>query len=83
MPGVSASVAEQLASLRRFGGVDAGRLVRRQRDETIARIVAGWPAAFDTGRAATLGFVAERTFDDIVRVYIDDELGGRVPEPAG
>ena len=30
-----------------------------------------------------LGFVAERTFDDIVRVYIDDELGGRVAEPPG
>jgi hypothetical protein len=51
--------------------------------DRLARIVAGWPAAFDTRRASTLGFVAERTFDDIVRVYIDDELGGRVPEPTG
>jgi nucleoside-diphosphate-sugar epimerase len=83
MPGVSATVAEQLASLRRFGGAQAERLVRRQPDETIARIVAGWPAAFDTRRAATLGFVAERTFDEIVRVYIDDELGGPVPDPSG
>jgi nucleoside-diphosphate-sugar epimerase len=83
MPGVSATVAEQLAALRRFGGADAERLVRRQPDETIARIVAGWPAAFDSRRATDLGFVAEGTFDDIVRVYIDDELGGRVGEPAG
>ena len=82
MPGVSATVAEQLASLRRFGGFDAERLVRRQRDETIARMVAGWPAAFDTRRAVTLGFVAERTVDGIVRGDIVDELGGRVPEPA-
>ena len=82
MPGVSATVAEQLASLRRFGGADAERLVRRQRDETIARMVAGWPAAFDTRRASTLGFATDRTFDDIVRVYIDDELDGRLPEPA-
>ena len=56
MPGVSTTVAEQLASLRRFGGADAERLVRRQWDETIARMVAGWPAAFDTRRASTLGF---------------------------
>ena len=46
-------------------------------------MVAGWPAAFDTRRASTLGFVTERTFDDIVHVYIDDELDGRLPEPAG
>ena len=48
---------------------------RREPDETIMRIVAGWPRNFDPRRAHELGFRAEANFDEIVRVYIDDELG--------
>jgi nucleoside-diphosphate-sugar epimerase len=75
MPGVSATVAEQIQALRRVAGDDAVRLIRRQPDETIMRIVMGWPRRFDTRRALDLGFQAEGTFDEIVRVYLEDELG--------
>jgi nucleoside-diphosphate-sugar epimerase len=75
MPGVSATVAEQIEALRRVAGDDAVRLIRRQPDETIMRIVMGWPRRFDTRRALDLGFQAEGTFDEIVRVYLEDELG--------
>jgi D-erythronate 2-dehydrogenase len=76
MPGVSATVAMQLDALRRVAGEGVVSLVRSEPDEAIARIVAGWPRAFDARRAASLGFRAEATFDEIVRAYIDDELGG-------
>jgi nucleoside-diphosphate-sugar epimerase len=76
MPGLSATVSEELAALERFGGTKALGLVRRQRDDTIARIVAGWPQNFDASRALDLGFRAETSFDDIVRAHIEDELGG-------
>jgi hypothetical protein len=29
-------------------------------------------------RARALGFVAEASFDDIIRAHIEDELGGRI-----
>jgi nucleoside-diphosphate-sugar epimerase len=77
MPGLSATVAEQIAALRDVAGEDAVRLIRRQPDETIMGIVAGWPENFEPRRAHELGFRAESTFDEIVRVYVDDELGGR------
>ena len=76
MPGVSATVAEEIEALRRVGGEDAVRRVHHEPDETIARIVAGWPRAFETRRAQALGFSAEADFDEIVRVYVEDELGG-------
>ena len=75
MPGVSATVAEQIDALRRVAGEDVIRRIRREPDETIMRIVAGWPQAFDARRALELGFRAEADFDEIIRVYIDDELG--------
>jgi nucleoside-diphosphate-sugar epimerase len=76
MPGVSATVHEQIAALRRVAGDQAVALIREEPDEMIARLVGGWPRAFDARRAAALGFVAETDFDEIVRVYVEDELNG-------
>ncbi len=76
MPGVSATVAEELAALTKVAGVKVAARVRRQADAGVARIVAGWPANFDTQRALALGFRADASFEDIVRAHIADELGG-------
>ncbi len=78
MPGVSETVAGQIAALRNVAGDEAVRHIRREPDETVMRIVAGWPANFDARRARELGFRAEADFEEIVRVYVEDELGGRV-----
>jgi D-erythronate 2-dehydrogenase len=78
MPGVSATVAEQIEALRRVAGDAAVRRIRREPDETIARIAQSWPGNFDTQRARELGFRAETSFDEIVRVHVEDELGGRI-----
>jgi D-erythronate 2-dehydrogenase len=74
MPGVSATVADQIAALRAVGGEEAVARIRREADETIARIVSGWPGHFDTKRAHELGFRAESSFEEIVRVHLEDEL---------
>ncbi len=79
MPGLAATVGEEIAALERIAGPAATRLIRRVPDQTIIDIVAGWPKAFDARRAQTLGFVGDTSFDDIIRVHIDDELGGSVP----
>jgi len=78
MPGLSATVGEQIAALRKIAGEKTVALIRREPDATIARIVAGWPRNFDPKRAIALGFRAETSFDEIIRAHIDDELGGRV-----
>jgi nucleoside-diphosphate-sugar epimerase len=82
MPGLSTTVAEQIEALREVAGDDAVRLIRREPDETIMRIVSGWPGRFDTRRAEQLGFRAESSFDEIVRVHVEDELRGRIGAPA-
>lgn len=74
MPGLSCTVAEQIEALRRVAGDKAVSLITRNPDEAIQRIVAGWPRDFETPRALSLGFTAEKTFDDIIRVHIEDEL---------
>ncbi|PZU92907.1 MAG: NAD-dependent epimerase [Chelatococcus sp.] len=80
MPGVCCTVGEQIAALRRVAGDKAVALIRRgTADPTMAAIVAGWPTRFDAARATALGFRAERDFDEIIRVHIEDDLGGRLP----
>ena len=76
LPGVSATVGEQIEALRQVAGEKAVRLIRRERDETIARIVAGWPSAFDAARAKALGFHADADFSAIIRVYLEDDFTG-------
>ena len=75
MPGISATVGEQIESLRRVAGEKAARLIRREPDQTIMRIVEGWPRNFDARRALALGFRPDPSFDDIIRYHLQDELG--------
>ncbi|GGL69171.1 D-erythronate dehydrogenase [Wenxinia marina] len=76
MPGFSATVAEQIEALGRVAGADAVALIDHVPDPDIARIVDSWPRAFETPRAVALGFRAETDMDEIVQVYIEDELEG-------
>jgi D-erythronate 2-dehydrogenase len=78
MPGVCCTVAEQIAALRRVAGDNVASRIRREPDPLVARIVAGWPSRFDPRRALALGFEAEASFDEIIRVHIEDELAGRI-----
>jgi nucleoside-diphosphate-sugar epimerase len=77
MPGISATVAEQIEALRKVAGEPATRLIKRKPDATIMRIVEGWPRNFDPQRALALGFRADRSFEEIIRIHIEDELQGR------
>ncbi len=77
-PGLSATVGEEIEALRRVAGEKAVALIKEVPDERIIKIVDGWPRNFDTKRAEALGFKAERTMDEIIRIHIEDELGGKL-----
>ena len=78
LPGVSCTVGEQIEALRKVAGDKAVARIRREPYETIMKIVAGWPRNFDATRGRALGFKAESSFEEIIRVHIEDELGGRI-----
>ncbi len=78
LPGVSATVAEQIEALRRVAGDAAVARIRRVPDPGVLAIVGGWPRAFATTRADALGFTAEASMDAILAAHIEDELGGQL-----
>jgi nucleoside-diphosphate-sugar epimerase len=80
MPGVAVTVGEQIAALRAVAGDKVAGRIRREPDPFIQEIVGGWPRSFDARRARDLGFECDVSFEDIIRVHIEDELGGKIAE---
>jgi D-erythronate 2-dehydrogenase len=78
MPGLSATIGEMIAALRAVAGEKTVALIRREPDAFIRGIVAGWATNFDTSRAESFGFSAEKDFVSIIRAHIEDELHGQI-----
>ena len=74
MPGLSCTVEEQIEALRALAGNDVVNLIKFKPDEKIIEIVKGWPQNFDTQKAEILGFKAEKSFEEIIQIFIEDEL---------
>jgi nucleoside-diphosphate-sugar epimerase len=56
MPGLSATVGEQIAALKRVAGDKVAARIKREPDPFIMGIVDGWPRNFEPKRAIKLGF---------------------------
>jgi nucleoside-diphosphate-sugar epimerase len=78
MPGLSVTVGEQIEALRKVAGDKVVARIKREPDAFIQGIVAGWPRNFDTRRARELGFKPDANFEEIIRIHIEDELGGKI-----
>jgi nucleoside-diphosphate-sugar epimerase len=74
MPGVSATVGEEIEALRKAAGDKAVALIKRVDDPFVAKIVQGWAGRFDPKLATSMGFRAEKNFDEIIKVYQEDEM---------
>lgn len=77
MPGVSASVAEEIEALRAIAGNDAVKLIRQEIDPAIVAIISTWPKAFATTRAEQLGFEADASFLAIITAYLEDYISNK------
>lgn len=78
LPGITRTVAQMVEAMTVVAGQGPSTRIRWERDPSIERIVAGWPARFDTAKADSLGFRADESMEAIVRGFVEDELGGRI-----
>ena len=70
VPGLSATVADQLAALERAAGPAALSLITRNPDPAVEKIVLGWALDFTATRALALGFTPDRDFDAIIAAHL-------------
>jgi D-erythronate 2-dehydrogenase len=69
LPGLSATMQEELDALRAVGGEAAVKLVKYAPDEKIMRLVNTWAGRFDTSRALAMGYRADADVLSIVQGY--------------
>ena len=72
LPALNVRVSDMLDALEQVAGPSVRKLVRFERDERIAGIVANWPGGASAARAARLGLKPHENFAEIVQQYIDD-----------
>lgn len=73
LPALTVTVQQMLDALAEVAGADVLRHVRFEPDATIARLVGGWPARFESARAQRLGLRPDADFRSIVLQYRQDQ----------
>ncbi|OED36763.1 hypothetical protein AB833_25435 [Chromatiales bacterium (ex Bugula neritina AB1)] len=76
LPAFNATVQELMDALKNAAGNQHLGEHVMEKDETIAKICAGWPQQADTTRGLSLGLPMESSIEEIVHCYIEDYLDG-------
>jgi nucleoside-diphosphate-sugar epimerase len=80
IPSLCVSVKEMIEALERVAGKKVTGLIKHEPDPFILGVVENWPQGFSCQKAIELGFTADKSYDDIIRGYMKDELGAE-PNP--
>jgi len=74
MPGLSATIADQIDALRRVAGEEAVSLITERIDPVAEATVRAWDfPAFTAARATALGFVGDNSVDELIQIFLDDD----------
>jgi nucleoside-diphosphate-sugar epimerase len=72
MPALSVTVADLVAGLERAAGPAATALIDWVPDPLTSRLMASWPATFNSQRAGALGLTPDPDIDSIISLHIED-----------
>jgi nucleoside-diphosphate-sugar epimerase len=72
LPGITATVEEMLAALKRLAGAEVAARVAWKPDARIQAIVRTWPVRFRTPRALDMGFKADADIESVIRDYMSE-----------
>lgn len=76
LPGITHTVQEMLDALTDIAGKAVSDRVSFKPDPDIQKIVSGWPMRFAAERGTAMGFEIDGSMEEIIRGFIEDELGG-------
>jgi len=75
MPALTVTVADMAAALAQVAGRRVSELIDWKLDDSVARIVSGWPARIQAGRAGRLGLTPDPDFASVIRAHIAESGG--------
>ncbi len=74
LPGLLATIGEMVEAMRRVAGDEPVSRIRWEPDPVIQKIVDGWLADLRPEKATKLGFIADNSFEDNVRGFLEDDI---------
>ena len=75
MPGRTWSIRQMIDAMTAVAGPEPASLIGWERDEALLKIVGGWRFDIRADRALGLGLIADGSFEDNIRYYIEDDRG--------
>ncbi len=79
LPGRTYRLGDMVEAMRRIAGDEAANRIRWEPDPEIKKIVLGWKAHFNPQKALSLGFVADESFEDNIRFFLEDDVAAESP----
>jgi len=74
LPGRTHRIGDMVEAMRRVAGDAPVGLIRWEPDPEIQKIVLGWKANFNPRKALRLGFVADESFEDNIRFFLEEDV---------
>ncbi len=78
LPGITVTIRQLVEALEKLAGPKVVERIDWQHDPFIDKLVQGWAARFNPARAQRLGFRGDESAEEIIRVFIADELAGEI-----
>ena len=74
LPGRSDTIGEMITAMTNVFGPAAEARITWEADATIEKIVRGWRNQGVSEKALRLGFIRDRSFEDTVRWFLEDDI---------
>ena len=74
LPGRTHTIGDMVEAMRRVAGDAPVNLIRWEPDEDVQKIVLGWKGLFNPQKALGLGFIADDSFEDNIRFFLEDDI---------
>jgi len=76
LPGRTHRIGDMVEAMRKVAGDEPVSLIRWEPDEAVRKVVLTWRADFNPAKALKLGFVADESFEDNIRYFLEDDIEG-------
>ena len=74
LPGRTDTIGDMIEAMTSVIGPEAESRITWQGDPAVEAVVGGWRAEFVPEKALGMGFIADRSFEDTVRWFVEDDI---------
>jgi len=74
LPGRTDTIGDMIGAMTSVNGPDAEARITWESDVAVEAVVGGWRAEFVPQKALGMGFVADKSFEDTVRWFLEDDI---------